>query len=426
MPDGPAGRGGNWHGGGALNWRLAAFVGFRYASSSRGRGYLSFVSAFALVAMALGVMVLIVVLSVMNGFEREIRQRMLEVVPHAYLAPPGGVRDWRSLRDGARLPAGAAAVPYVEGQALIGLGGVSVPAVVQGLESPAIAERLALHLVAGEVTAPTPGEFGVLIGSLLARDLGAAPGDRLLLTLPEFSITPAGAFPRVKRVTLTGVFRVGGQSDQGLAFMDLADAQRLFRRGAAVDGLRFTLDDPADPRQLRALAEAFPGYRIRSWQDDAADLLRALRMEKAVVGLLLSVIIAVAAFNVIAALVLMVNEKRAAIGVLRSFGARRGTIAAIFNVQGCVLGLTGVLSGALLGALLAAWLPELVAGAEDLSGWRIFDPNLYFINRLPAQLHWADVLSVCLGAAVLTVLATLYPAWRAARLDPVEAIQSAH
>lgn len=413
-------------GGGSLSLRFAAFVGFRYASRSRGRGYLSFVSGFALVAMALGVLVLILVLSVMNGFEREIRQRMLEVVPHAYLAPPGGLRDWRSLRDGARLPAGASAVPYVEGQALIGLRGFSVPAVVHGLEAQVIGERLARHLVAGAIAAPAPGEFGILIGNLLARDLGAVPGDRLVLTLPELSITPAGAFPRLKRVTLSGVFRVGGQSDQGLAFLHLADAQRLFRRGDAVDGLRFTLDDPADPRQLRALAEAFPGHRIRSWQDDAADLLRALRMEKAVVGLLLSVIVAVAAFNVVAALVLMVNEKRAAIGVLRSFGARRATIAAIFNVQGCVLGLSGIGSGALLGVLLAARLPELAAGVEDLTGWRMFDPDLYFINRLPADLQWADVLWVCLGAAVLTLLATLYPAWRAARLDPVEAIQSAH
>lgn len=408
-----------------MSARLAAFVGLRYAWRNRGQGYLSFVSGFALVAMALGVLVLILVLSVMNGFEGEIRQRMLEVVPHASLAPAGGLSDWRTLR-AAPLPAGISAAPYVEGQALIGFAGDSVPAAVYGLESPVLGDRLGDHLVAGDLSALEPGAFGVLVGQLLARDLGVVPGDRLLLTLPELSISPAGAFPRVKRVTLAGVFRVGGQSDQGLVFLHLADAQRLFRRGDRVDGLRFTLADPTDPRLLSALRSAFPGYRINTWQDDAAELLRALRIEKAVVGLLLSVIVAVAAFNVIAALVLMVNEKRAAIGVLRSFGASRPTIAAIFNVQGCALGLTGIALGAALGCLAAAGLPALVAWTEDLFGFRIFDPDLYFISRLPSELQGSDVVLVCLGAALLTVLATLYPAWRAARLDPVEAIQSAH
>jgi lipoprotein-releasing system permease protein len=410
----------------ALNARFPIFVGLRYATSSRGRGYLSFVSAFALGAMAIGVLVLIVVLSVMNGFEGEIRRRMLEVVPHATLAPVGGIEDWRALRAGARLPAGVAADPYVEGQALVGFGGAAAPAVVYGLEPKVIHDRLAAHLIAGDLEVLAPGEFGIVIGQLLARDLGVVPGDRLLLTLPELSITPAGAFPRVKRVTLAGVFRVGGQSDQGLAFMHLADAQTLYRRGPRVDGLRFTLPDPTDAAALTALAGAFPGQRVATWRDDAADLLRALRLEKAVVGLLLSVIVAVAAFNVIAALVLMVNEKRAAIGVLRSFGARRATVAAIFNVQGCALGLTGIALGAAAGSLLAVELPALVAWMEDLTGLRIFDPELFFISRLPSELRWPDLISVCLGAGLLTVLATLYPAWRAAQLDPVEAIQSAH
>ena len=409
-----------------MSARLAAFVGLRYATSNRGRGYLSFVSAFALGAMAIGVLVLILVMSVMNGFEGEIRRRMLDVVPHATLAPVGGLDDWRSFRDSARLPPGVTAVPYVEGQALIGFGGAAAPAVVYGLEPETIAERIAGHVIAGDPGALAPGEFGIVVGQLLARDLGVVPGDRLLLTLPELSITPAGAFPRVKRVTLVGVFRVGGQSDQGLAFVHLADAQALYRRGHRVDGLRFSLPDPTDSDALGAVADAFPGQRVATWQDDAADLLRALRLEKTVVALLLSVIVAVAAFNVIAALVLMVNEKRAAIGVLRGFGAQRATVAAIFNVQGCVLGLTGIALGGVAGCLLAVELPGLVARIEDLTGLRIFDPELFFISRLPSELRWPDVLLVCLGASLLTALATLYPAWRAARLDPVEAIQSVH
>jgi lipoprotein-releasing system permease protein len=280
--------------------------------------------------------------------------------------------------------------------------------------------------VAGDVQALAPGEFGIVIGQLLARELGVVPGDKLLITLPELSITPAGAFPRVKRVTLMGVYRVGGQLDNGVAFLQLADAQKLFRRGDRVDGLRFTLTDPYRLEGIAALREQYPEYRISTWQEEASDLFHALRMEKTVVGLLLSVIIGVAAFNIVAALVLMVNEKRSAIGVLRSYGASRNTIAAIFNVQGCALGLTGIALGAALGGALALGLADLIAWIEDLFGFRIFDPELYFITRLPSRLQWPDVAWVCTGAGILTLVATLYPAWRAGRLDPVEALQGAH
>ena len=406
--------------------RLALFVGLRYAFGNRGQSYLSFVSVFSLTAMTLGVAILILVLSVMNGFDREIKNRMLDVVPQATLSAPEGLADWAALRDRIGAGAGLTATPYVEGQALLGFGRGQAPAVVYGLESAALTERIGPHLVAGDLGALAPGGFGVVIGQLLARDLGVAPGDRLLVTLPELSITPAGAFPRVKRVTLVGVYRVGGQLDNGVAFLVLADAQRLFRRADRVDGLRFTLPDPYRLGAVETLRARYPGYRITTWQEEAGDLFHALRMEKTVVGLLLSVIIGVAAFNIVAALVLMVNEKRSAIGVLRSYGASRAGIAAIFTVQGCALGLTGIALGALLGGALALRLADLVAGLEDLFGFRIFDPELYFINRLPAHLQWPDVAWVCAGAGVLTVLATLYPACRAGRLDPVEALQSAH
>lgn len=406
--------------------RLALFIGLRYAFGNRGQGYLSFVSVFSLTAMTLGVAILILVLSVMNGFDREIKSRMLDVVPQATLSAPEGLTDWAALRDRIGARADLAVAPYVEGQALLGFGRGQAPATVYGLESAALTQRLGSHLVAGDLGALAPGEFGVVIGQLLARDLGVVPGDRLLMTLPELSITPAGAFPRVKRVPLVGVYRVGGQLDNGVAFLLLADAQRLFRRADRVDGLRFTLADPYRLDAVEVLRPQYPGYRITTWQEEAGDLFHALRMEKTVVGLLLSVIIGVATFNIVAALVLMVNEKRSAIGVLRSYGASRGNIAAIFTVQGCALGLAGIAIGALIGTALALRLAELVAGLEDLFGFRIFDPDLYFISRLPSRLEWLDVTWVCAGAGVLTVLATLYPAWRAGRLDPVEALQGAH
>lgn len=406
--------------------RLALFIGLRYAFGNRGQGYLSFVSVFSLAAMTLGVAILIVVLSVMNGFDREIKSRMLDVVPQATLSLPEGVANWPVLGDQIRVRTGMAVEPYVEGQALLGFGRGLAPAVVYGLESAALVDRIGPHGVAGDVRALAPGEFGIVIGQLLARELGVVPGDKLLITLPELSITPAGAFPRVKRVTLVGVYRVGGQLDNGVAFLHLADAQKLFRRGDRVDGLRFTLADPYRLEGVEALRERYPGYRISTWQEEASDLFHALHMEKTVVGLLLSVIVGVAAFNIVAALVLMVNEKRSAIGVLRSYGASRNTIAAIFNVQGCALGLTGIALGAGLGAALALELADLIAWIEDLFGFRIFDPELYFITRLPSRLQWPDVAWVCVGAGILTLLATLYPAWRAGRLDPVEALQGAH
>lgn len=406
--------------------RLALFIGLRYAFGSRRQGYLSFVSVFSLAAMTFGVAILIVVLSVMNGFEREIKSRMLDVVPQATLSLPEGVAHWPALRDRIQVGTALAVEPYVEGQALLGFGRGLVPAVVYGLESAALADRIGPHQVAGDVQALAPGEFGIVIGQLLARELAVVPGDKLLVTLPELSITPAGAFPRVKRVTLVGVYRVGGQLDNGVAFLQLADAQKLFRRGDRVDGLRFTLTDPYRLEGIEALRERYPEYRISTWQEEASDLFHALRMEKTVVGLLLSVIIGVAAFNIVAALVLMVNEKRSAIGVLRSYGASRSAIAAIFNVQGCALGLTGIVLGAVLGGALALGLADLIAWIEDLFGFRIFDPELYFITRLPSRLQWPDVAWVCMGAGILTLVATLYPAWRAGRLDPVEALQGAH
>jgi lipoprotein-releasing system permease protein len=409
-----------------MQTRLALFVGLRYAFGNRGQGYLSFVSVFSLIAMTLGVAILIVVLSVMNGFDREIKNRMLDVLPQATLSLPEGLADWASLRDAIAVETDMVATPYVEGQALLGFGRGLAPTVLYGLEPAALADRIAPHMLAGDLQALAPGEFGIVIGQLLARELGVVPGDKLLITLPELSITPAGAFPRVKRVTLVGAYRVGGQSDNGVAFLHLADAQKLFRRGDRVDGLRLTLPDPYRLEGVAALRERYPAYRVSTWQEEASDLFHALRMEKTVVGLLLSVIVGVAAFNIIAALVLMVNEKRSAIGVLRSYGASRGTIAAIFNVQGCALGLTGIALGAVLGGMLALQLADLIAWIEDLLGFRIFDPELYFITRLPSQLQWPDVVWVCAGASVLTLLATLYPAWRAGRLNPVETLQSAH
>lgn len=413
---------------------LPLFVGLRYAFSNRRDGFLSFVSLFSLGAMALGVTVLIVVLSVMNGFDREIKDRMLDILPHATITRPEGLQDWQQIRDQltSQSPADSTttspyASPFVDGQGLVAFDGRYQPLSLQGVELEDAHTMLDAHLIAGDLDTLGHRRFGVVLGQMLARNLGVVPGDKVLITLPELNITPAGAFPRVKRMTLVGVFQVGGQVDSHVAFMHLPDAQTLFRTGTYVDGLRLWFDDPYTLSGIEDIRSKLDkGFVLSTWQQDASDLFNALRLEKTMVGILLSVIIGVAAFNIIAALVLMVNEKRSDIAVLRSYGASPVTIARIFRVQGCVLGLAGIALGVVLGCLLAINIGAVVAGLETLFNFNVFDPSLFFISQLPSRLQWQDVTWVVSISLLLTLVATSYPAWQASRVNPAEALQSEH
>ena len=410
-----------------MSSRLAAFIGLRYIISGRSDGFGSFVSLFSFLAMSLGVMVLIVVLSVMNGFDREIKTRLLQVIPHATIIAPHGVEDWQQLKASLHAPGLIAAMPFVEGQAMLTsesqFQGVSVQGVLpdasayQQVSSPAS--------LAQQVSQLQAGTYGVVLGALLARSLGVEAGDRLLLTLPELSVTPLGVFPRVKQVTVLGVFKVGAQIDNGVAFMHLNDLARLLRMGSRVTGLRLFFDDPFAMPGLPSLRQDLEnqGYQLETWQQSMAQLFQAIRTEKTVVGLLLSVIIGVAAFNIVASLVLMVNEKRKDIAVLRSLGMMPGTIAAIFITQGGVTGILGVACGVAAACLLAPNIGRLVAFLERLFGGAMFDPELYFITVLPSHLLWGDVVVVGSLGVVLSVLATLYPAWRAGKVPPAEALR---
>ena len=418
---------------------LSLFIGLRYAFSSRRDGFLSFVSLFSLGAMALGVTVLIVVLSVMNGFDREIKDRMLDILPHATMTHPEGLENWRQVlgdiegRSGdpqAYTHSGSAtfsASPYIDGQGLVAFDGRHQALSLQGVLLEDAHTLLDTHLIAGDLELLSQRRFGVVLGQLLARNLGVVPGDKVLITLPELNITPAGAFPRIKRMTVAAIFQVGGEVDSHVAFMLLPDAQTLFRTGTRVDGLRLWFDDPYTLPGFEDIQSRWGDeFLFSSWQEEASDLFRALKLEKTMVGLLLSVIIGVAAFNIIAALVLMVNEKRSDIAVLRSYGASSRTIARIFRVQGCVLGIAGIGVGAIVGCLLATYIGPLVAGLEALFSFNIFDPSLFFISQLPSRLQWQDVAWVVAGSMLLTLLATVYPAWRASQVNPAEALQSEH
>ena len=415
----------------AMKSLLPFFIGLRFVRSKQSEGFFSLVSLLSFGAMTLGVMALIVVLSVMNGFDREIKSRILDVVPHITVEHSTPLATWRE--DYPDLIADAAvsgASPYVEGQAMLssaaGMEGVSLQG-VDPQDTPVLS-LLEDNLLAGDFGGLAPGEYGVVLGSLLARSLRVMTGDEVLVTLPEVTVTPVGVFPRVKRLKVVAVFQVGAQVDNGIAFLHIADAQRLLRTGANVHGLRLSLVDPfaveAVLPRLRTVAPE--GATVASWHQSLRSLFDAIQMEKTVVGLLLTVIIAVAAFNIVASLVLMVADKRKDIAVLRAMGATSATVTAIFRVQGASVGLSGVALGVVAGCLLAWQLGAIVAFVEELFGVAIFDPEVYFISQLPSDLQWVDVVVVAAIGAVISLLATLYPAWRAGQVSPAEILRYEH
>jgi lipoprotein-releasing system permease protein len=402
-------------------------IGLRYIRAKRRNQFISFVSGFSLLGMALGVMALITVMSVMNGFDREMKQRLLRVIPHGFVTQAPSMPQWPQLRE--RLlsdPRILAAAPFVQGFALAsyrsGVHGVQVAGIDPALQ-PSVS-AVANNMLIGELKQLRPGEFGVVLGAVLARQLRVVTGDKITLTLPDISITPAGVYPRVKRFTVVGVFEVHAPVDQELALIHLADAQKLYRTQAPM-GLQFKVTDiyqaGAVVRDWRTRLHG--AYQWRDWSQTQGSLFQAVKMEKIVIGVLLSIIIAVAAFNIVSSLVLMVADKRSDIAVLRTLGLNARQIMGIFMVQGCGVGFIGTAVGALAGVLLALYISPVVAFFEALAGRQVFDANVYFISHLPSHLQWADVLIVCFVALLLSVLATLYPAWRAARIQPAEALR---
>jgi lipoprotein-releasing system permease protein len=418
---------------------LPLFIGLRYTRSKRSEGFVSFISGFSLCAMALGVTALIVVLSVMNGFDREIKSRLLKVVPHITLTSsqgfnPAQIADLQSQLIGAD-QAVVSAVPILQSFVMISHNEQQTGVVLQGVdpELPS-AEKLAENMLSGYVEELAEGEFGIILGSQLARKLDVFVGDRLQLTLPKVSVSPAGIFPRIKRVTVVGIFQVGAQVDASVAFIHHRDGQKLLQMGDRYQGVQLELADPflADSWLLQNQAnfqtKNMPADSLqwRTWMDDMGSLFQAMRMEKVIVSLLLSVIIAVAAFNIVASLVLMVSDKRKDIAVVRTLGASSSTVIQIFIIQGLAVGALGIVSGTILGCLLAYFIGDIVAAIESLSGFYMFDPSVYLISALPSRILIGDVLIVVGGAFIISFLATLYPAWRAGKVLPAEALRYDH
>ena len=418
---------------------LPLFIGLRYTRSKRSEGFVSFISGFSLCAMALGVTALIVVLSVMNGFDREIKSRLLKVVPHITLTSPQGfnpeqIADLQHQFTDAD-QAVVSVVPILQSFVMISHNEQQTGVVLQGID-PQLpsAEKLAETMLSGYVEQLTEGEFGVILGSQLARKLDVFVGDRLQLTLPKVSVTPAGIFPRIKRVTVVAIFQVGAQVDASVAFIHHRDGQKLLQMGDRYQGVQLELADPfladswllQNQGNLQTKNISADSFQWRTWMDDMGSLFQAMRMEKVIVSLLLSVIIAVAAFNIVASLVLMVSDKRKDIAVVRTLGASSSMVIQIFIIQGLAVGALGILSGTILGCLLAYFIGDIVAAIESLSGFYMFDPSVYLISALPSRILIGDVLMVVGGAFIISFLATLYPAWRAGKVLPAEALRYDH
>ncbi|PCM47467.1 lipoprotein-releasing system transmembrane subunit LolC [Pseudomonas fluorescens] len=410
---------------------LFVFIGTRYTRAKRRNHFVSFISLTSMIGLALGVVVMIVVLSVMNGFDHEMRTRVLGMVPHATLETGEPINDWQSLAAKVkRNPEVTAVAPFTQMQGLLTNNG-QVSKVLLNAIDPALERNVSIidnFMKQGNLDDLTPGSFGIVIGDKAATKLGVGLGDKVTFVAPEVSVTPAGMFPRMKRFTVVGIFHVGaGELDGYLGVTNLQDLAKMHRwKPDQVQGIRLKFDDLFQaPRVAWTIAQQLgeDHYFARDWTRTHGNLYQAIRMEKAMIGLLLLLIVAVAAFNIISTLVMVVNDKKSDIAILRTLGATPGTIMRTFMVQGTVIGVVGTAIGAVLGILAALNVSAAISALEGLIGHKFLNADVYFIDYLPSQVQSQDVVMVCAAALVLSFLATLYPAWRAARTQPAEALR---
>ena len=410
---------------------LFVYIGTRYTRAKRRNHFVSFISLTSMIGLALGVVVMIVVLSVMNGFDHEMRTRVLGMVPHATLETGQPINDWPALADKVKQNASVLeAAPFTQMQGLLTHEGKVQKVLLNGID-PVQERKVSIigdFIREGRLEDLAPGEFGILIGDKAAARLGVGIGDKVTFVAPEVTVTPAGMFPRMKRFTVVGTFHVGaGEIDGYLGLTNLSDLSRLHRwKADQVQGLRLKFDDLFQaPRNAYNIARELGDreYYTRDWTRSYGNLYQAIRMEKAMIGLLLLLIVAVAAFNIISTLVMVVNDKRGDIAILRTLGSTPGQIMAIFMVQGTIIGVVGTAIGAAVGILAALNVSAAIAGLETLIGHKFLNADVYFIDYLPSRIMAEDVWMVCGAALVLSFLATLYPAWRAARTQPAEALR---
>ena len=409
-------------------------IGLRYTRAQpregAGNRFISFIALISMLGLALGVAALIVVLSVMNGFQKELRERILGVVSHIQVSGGNGeLEDWIKVLQGvARHPRVKAAAPYVQAQGMLSFDGQVRGMMVRGIlpEAEDKVADFARYMKAGKLDELRPGEFGMVLGSELARALRARKGDKITLLAPQGMVTPAAIMPRIKQFRVVGIFEAGMfEFDSGLALIHLEDAQKLYRMEDRVSGVRLKIDDLfAAPQIGRELMRYLDGdIWISDWTRSHANFFRAVEIEKRMMFLILLLIVAVAAFNIVSTLVMAVQDKRADIAILRTLGASPGSIMGIFVVQGTLIGVIGLLAGIGGGVALALNIDVVVPALERTLGLQFLAKDVYYISELPSDLHWSDVWTIGSVSFVLTLLATLYPSWRASRTQPAEALR---
>lgn len=409
------------------------FVGMRYTRAKRRNHFISFISMTSMIGIGLGVAALIVVLSVMNGFQEELRSRILGVASHLQITGPNNaLSNWQEISDAVQPSSHViGTAPYIMAQGMLSNGQAVQGAIIRGVlpsEEGKVSD-LATHMRAGQLADLKAGEFGIILGAELAQSLGIVLGDKVVLMAPQGQFTPTGVVPRIKQFTVVGLFQIGMyEYDAGLALIHMDDASKLYRMADNVSGIRLKLDDlflaPEVSRDLAArLSNQSQALYLTDWTQEHANFFRAVQMEKRVMFIILALIVAVAAFNIVSTLVMAVTDKRADIAIMRTFGASPRSIMAIFMVQGALIGLLGTVIGAGFGVLIALNISTIVPFIEHLFHVQFLAKDVYYISELPSHLLWGDVVTIVLMSFVLSLLATLYPSWKASQMNPAEALR---
>jgi lipoprotein-releasing system permease protein len=406
------------------------YIGLRYTHTKRRTHFISFISLISMLGIALGVTALITVLSVMNGFERELRDRILGMASHASITTfSGQLSDWQELS--ARLAGREniiASAPYVSGETMLSNGKRVTGGILRGIvpDMEGGVSDVVTHIKHGDLNLLRPGEYGIVLGSEMAVALGVATGDSVTVVSPQITIGPTGLLPRLRRFKVVGIFEVGMyEYDRGVALVHIEDAARLFQLDDRVTGLRLKLNDIfLAPGVSRDLSRELQGdYRVEDWTRQHANFFRAVKTEKRVMFIILTLIVAVAAFNIVSTLIMVVTDKRSDIAILRTLGASPRSVMTIFIIQGVFIGMLGTALGVAGGVSLALNVETIVPAIEQLFNVQFLAADVYYISDVPSELHWNDVWVMAGVAIVLSLLATLYPAWRAARTHPAEALR---
>ncbi|MDI1360835.1 lipoprotein-releasing ABC transporter permease subunit [Methylotenera sp.] len=412
------------------------FVGMRYTRAKRKNHFISFISLTSMIGIALGVAALIIVLSVMNGFQKDLRTRILGVASHLEITGSNNtLSDWPNIAESSvKREHVLASAPYITAQAMLSYGQGVQGAIIRGV-IPAAEDKVAdlgKSMRVGTLNDLRAGEFGIILGTDLAYNLGAQMGDKVVVMAPQGQFTPAGVVPRLKQFTVIGLFSSGMQEyDAGLALIHMDDAAKLYRMDNKVSGVRLKLDDlfiapnvaASISKDLNQPSNPTGAYYVTDWTQQHSNFFKAVQMEKRVMFIILTLIVAVAAFNIVSTLVMAVTDKRADIAIMRTFGASPASIMAIFIVQGALIGLIGTLIGAVFGVIVALNIDVIIPFIEGLFHIQFLAKDVYQISEVPSDLIWSDVTTIVIVSFVLSLLATLYPSWRASKINPAEALR---